>query len=431
MTDRLAAEEVAAELRRQIERRVAGVVTQADEHGARPLTEHLEAFEVTLQAREVVEQYVEDLMGQLRAFANWSGAKGLRDLDAARASKWIAEERARGLSARSVNRRIAALRSFTRWATATDRMERDPFLTLKRLNEATDRRHVRRALTPEEVTRLLRATTDRPLAAARSQRTTAGVSPLEEVRLRASGEARAFLYALALGTGLRRGELRRLRWGDVDFERGLLTVRAESAKARRVQSVPLRADLAAALRERQGDARAGDSLVPRRTFPNLRTFKRDLLAAGIATQDAEDGAIVARDEEGREVDFHCLRVTFCTRLSAAGVHPRVAMELARHSRLDLTMRTYTDPVLLNTRAAIESLTLHAGGEGLSRLLSHSAHVSPPLVASPRPEEAPPEDARIATERGRERRGAAKGSGGRYWARTSDPQLVELVLYQLS
>ena len=79
-------------------------------------------------------------------------------------------------------------------------------------------------------------------------------------------------------------------------------------------------------------------------FPTHHTVKADLVAAGL------DG----EDDQGRIVDFHSLRVTFITRLSAAGVHPRTAQALARHSKLELTMRTYTDVRLLDLRGAVEA-----------------------------------------------------------------------------
>jgi integrase len=41
------------------------------------------------------------------------------------------------------------------------------------------------------------------------------------------------------------------------------------------------------------------------------------------------------------VDFHCLRVTYVTRLCQAGYTPKTVQILARHSTLDLTMRIYT------------------------------------------------------------------------------------------
>jgi integrase len=47
------------------------------------------------------------------------------------------------------------------------------------------------------------------------------------------------------------------------------------------------------------------------------------------------------DEDGRVLDLHGLRHTFITGLALACVHPRTAQELARHSDIRLTMKTYT------------------------------------------------------------------------------------------
>ena len=41
-------------------------------------------------------------------------------------------------------------------------------------------------------------------------------------------------------------------------------------------------------------------------------------------------------------DFHSLRTSFITALAKAGVHPRVAHTLARHSDINLTMATYSE-----------------------------------------------------------------------------------------
>ena len=77
----------------------------------------------------------------------------------------------------------------------------------------------------------------------------------------------------------------------------------------------------------------------------VRVLKKDLEAAGICYKD---GA-------GRVVDVHALRHTFGTRLSKGGVWPRTAQGLMRHSGIDMTMKTYTDPRLLDRAAALNSL----------------------------------------------------------------------------
>jgi integrase len=66
------------------------------------------------------------------------------------------------------------------------------------------------------------------------------------------------------------------------------------------------------------------------------------------------------DERGCRIDYHALRTTFITRLSTMKVHPRVAMELARHSDMRLTMKAYTDGHDLKSVCCAESRVQRAG-----------------------------------------------------------------------
>jgi integrase len=61
------------------------------------------------------------------------------------------------------------------------------------------------------------------------------------------------------------------------------------------------------------------------------------------------------------VDFHALRHTFITSLAAAGVHPKTAQMLARHSTITLTMDRYTHTLRGAEAAALASLADVAGG----------------------------------------------------------------------
>lgn len=58
---------------------------------------------------------------------------------------------------------------------------------------------------------------------------------------------------------------------------------------------------------------------------------------------------------GRVFDFHALRTLFATRLARAGVHPRVAQRLMRHSEINLTMQVYTRLELIDLQAGVEAL----------------------------------------------------------------------------
>jgi|GEM_PF-2896121 len=112
--------------------------------------------------------------------------------------------------------------------------------------------------------------------------------------------------------------------------------------------LPIRADLVAELRGwREECGNPGPSSRVFGQIPKglIRRFKRDLAAAGIPYED----------EAGRQLDVHALRHTTASHLAEGGVAPRTAQQLMRHSKLDLTMQVYTDPRLLDTATALDSL----------------------------------------------------------------------------
>jgi integrase len=66
-------------------------------------------------------------------------------------------------------------------------------------------------------------------------------------------------------------------------------------------------------------------------------------------------------------DFHSLRKTFITNLSRAGVSPKMAQSLARHSDINLTMNVYTMVNVSDQAAAVESLPPLPGTPQMSTL----------------------------------------------------------------
>jgi integrase len=74
-------------------------------------------------------------------------------------------------------------------------------------------------------------------------------------------------------------------------------------------------------------------------------LQADLKAAGIVPVDAS----------GRVFDFHSLRHQFITNLAMAGVHPKTAQILARHSTIVLTMDRYTHLDTPDQTAALDKL----------------------------------------------------------------------------
>lgn len=205
VTEKRAAEQRASEIVKRDELRAVGVIDPFESHRKTVLSAHIDDFDTKLKAAGVVERYRKARREMLQAFVTFSGARTLNDLEASSANRWLTGLTEKGLGARSVNQRYQSLRQFGRWLVKTRRFGYDPFESLTPLNEAADRRHVRRALSVDEVKRLLEAARTRPVLDARRDRNLAGVTPEQEVLLTARGEIRRRVYLTAVKTGLRRG----------------------------------------------------------------------------------------------------------------------------------------------------------------------------------------------------------------------------------
>ncbi|MDZ4719652.1 MAG: tyrosine-type recombinase/integrase [Roseiflexaceae bacterium] len=184
------------------------------------------------------------------------------------------------------------------------------------------------------------------------------IQPLDEQQARAllravTGHRWEALYRVALSLGLRLGEILGLRWSDISFDQATLRVSGSlqrlrgklertSTKTRgSMRPIDLPPILLAALRQhrhaQEQEQRIGGESWQTTGFVfttgngtpidprNLtRHFKQVLRTAGIPTT----------------VRFHDLRHSCATLLIAQDVHPRVVMEILRHTQISTTMNTY-------------------------------------------------------------------------------------------
>jgi 7-cyano-7-deazaguanine synthase len=283
----------------------------------------------------------------------------LNDVDGAAFSRHLKELAESGRAARSINKRRTAVRGFTRWLHKQGRMKTDPLLGIPVRREQTDRRVVRRALSDEELARLFRAVE----ADCRGSGNTEASRP----RGAMNGVDRAMLYRLAVGTGLRLGEIASLTPQSFDLEADapFVTIEAGYSKRRTRDEQPIRSDLADLLRGYlRGHPRTqqiwrlprGMAKVLRDDLAKARRGWIDESVTPGEREDREESDFLAgHDSAGRVVDFHALRHTFITRLARANVSPKVAQTLARHSTITLTMGTYAHIGIADQRAALDSL----------------------------------------------------------------------------
>jgi integrase len=422
---------VLADLERRAELVRSNVVTQAEatvaDHAHTPIAEHVAAYVEALACkrgkgarRTVSPEHVANVTTTLRLAVEECGFRWLRDLNREAVERWV--RRMTELpdeavvdnagcvltparpSARTINARLAALTALGNWLVDAGRLVANPFGRLHKLDEADDVRRKRRALTTDELRRLLTVARLRPVAefgrqtvrvvdearpkASRATWKREGLT-LDTIveaaergrerlrgdvleRLERAGRERALLYAVLVTTGLRKGELAALTLDDVhlDDERPVLVLPGADAKNGQRATMPLRADVAGELRawvDEQAEAvcrkRIGVAgrVTPPASMPLfnvptglVRILDRDLAAAGIPK----------RDDRGRTIDVHAMRHTFASHLVAAGVAPRVAQAAMRHSSLELTMQLYTDPRLLDVAGALDRLPALPGAESM-------------------------------------------------------------------
>jgi len=163
------------------------------------------------------------------------------------------------------------------------------------------------------------------------------------------------LVVMAIGTGMRQGELLALRWGDIDWKRSVVHMRRSlqwtvDAKTQKItghrfkthgksgsRTVPLPESLAALLAQHRQE---------RAAQLRLAGIDSDLIFCGDDGQPMGKNGLrsgfrylVAKAGLPPEIHFHCLRHTFATEMLEAGVHPKVVAAWIGDSERTL-MKTY-------------------------------------------------------------------------------------------
>ena len=196
--DKDAAEQLGRQKETEAMQRRRGLIDPAQEQLAgerkRPLSEHLDGFEAKMRADGRDDNHVVDTLRYIRLVT--VGCERIGDISADMVNAFASDLRAKGRSARTVGAYITAMKSFTRWMAVHGKLPADPLASVQRPNAKADRRQERRMLLPDEWTWL---------------RTVTLATDTERHGMTA-GE-RVTLYATAIQTGLRAGELRSLTRG--------------------------------------------------------------------------------------------------------------------------------------------------------------------------------------------------------------------------
>ncbi len=203
------------------------------------------------------------------------------------------------------------------------------------------------------------------------------------------------LFAMAIWTGMRKGELFGLRKSDVDLEAGTITIRrsydSDTTKGGRADVIPIAEPLKPFLQEALLASRstyvfpAADGQMRRKDTPLQDILRRALSRAGLVggyehacrrckgrgTPHVEHHGDAARRHcptcgmklwpkpVHRPIRFHDLRGTTATLLARAGAPLVVAQRILRHSDPRLTANVYSHVDLGDLRAGLNRISIPA------------------------------------------------------------------------
>ena len=260
-----------------------------------------------------------DYLRIVSRFAAFLG-RSLESATAEDVRRFQVEQREAETPAPAMNSHVAARRFF--FTTTIDR----PDLSRKLIPVPYPRK-LPTVLSPDEVARLLAATTC--------------------IKHRAA-------LAVAYGAGLRVAEVAALKVGDIDSERML--IRVERGKGGRYRNAMLSSDLLALLRSWWKEGRRQGAMLPGGwLFPGqnpVRPITTRQLARVV--EDAARSAGIAK-----RVSPHTLRHSFATHLLEDGVDIRVIQVLLGHAKLDNTA-FYAKVATRTVRAVVSPLDRIAG-----------------------------------------------------------------------
>lgn len=289
------------------------------------LDEYIEKFKDYMTKKERDPKHIKATVSSLKRLFGACSFNSWNDITADKLKAHLDElrDRGNGISKRTYNGYLKTAKHFCKWLAKQLRTI-SPLGYIDGLdNESTDRRHERRAATPDELRNLLETTRN------------------SESRFGLTGYERSLVYWLTVETGLRADELRSLKKLSFDFDNFTITIIASYSKHRQEDVLPVRPELMTELK----------TYLANKT-PAAEAFYITDKTADMLKADLAEAEICYINDNSKVLDFHALRHTFITNLR--NVSSRVAQSLARHRSSAMTDR-YTHINLHDERQALDTL----------------------------------------------------------------------------
>jgi integrase len=186
------------------------------------------------------------------------------------------------------------------------------------------------------------------------------------------------LYRLMLVTGMRPGEARALQWSDVDLDKGRVTIQRTITTDDRGRQMA------------GSDTKTGRSrtvALPASCVKALRTWRTEQRKLRLQTYGWHESGWVFTGKRGRflsaitwfqyqdrmtdrldipRLTLHQLRHSAATALLEQGVHPKIVSDILGHSRIQITLDTYSHPDESLQRDAIDQLEASIDAQSLRK-----------------------------------------------------------------
>lgn len=265
------------------------------------------------------------------------GNKRLTEITKAETTKWKAKRRKAGVTDETINRDLTALRAALYDAVDEFGIIKESPLARLKMSKVDANKRVVRALGGDEKAQLLEALKARDDAKRQDRvngnqwREKRGRELLPPISRFADVLTPAVIVSLE--TGLRRGELFKLKWPMVDFKHKLIYIKGETTKSYLTRQIPMNTAAHDALRDwwmQSAQPKTGYVFTNRgKAVKNLRhSYYAVLKAAGIKRFNSK----------GEKIDWHSLRHSFGTGLGKAHVDIVTIKELMGHADIRTTQR---------------------------------------------------------------------------------------------
>ncbi|MBP3930138.1 MAG: site-specific integrase [Peptostreptococcaceae bacterium] len=187
------------------------------------------------------------------------------------------------------------------------------------------------------------------------------------------GHKLEMLFLIALSTGLRLGELLGLKWSDIDFNTGMLTVNRTLSRVKNQDTgkyevieqipktknsnrvIPIPSNILTKLKDHKKIQSKQRLFVGEAYINNNYVFTDDI---GNPIDDKRPGRnlkSILTKLDINPIKFHALRHTYATRLFEANVPPKTVQVLMGHYDISITMDIYTHVMEDTKLEAVEKL----------------------------------------------------------------------------